>query len=191
MYFLSPATKQCIARWDLWRIRLQLSEVFWPIERLNRQLSCRCSADSLPRDEGSNVECSRSKLWSTGSSCSFPCAEEPTGLRLALCCKIRGIPRQFLMVKGGFSFREQSKVEAVPSENAWPTHTGQMIMFLYLFADHAHPPQTQISRRPHTNSELNYMVCGQSDSTNFPLLESLDEQRRLVPAETERLTAQP
>lgn len=73
--------------------------------RLKRQLSCRCRADSLPRDDGLNMECSRSMLPSAGSSCSFPCAGEPMGLRLALCCTMRGMPREFLMVKGAFSFR--------------------------------------------------------------------------------------
>lgn len=94
-----------VGRNDCWTTWWE-SEAFSPMVRLNRQLSCRCRADSLPRDDDSYMECSRSMLWSTHSSCSFPCAGEPTGLRLALCCTMRGIPREFLMVKGAFSFSE-------------------------------------------------------------------------------------
>lgn len=98
--------------------------------RLNRQLSCRCRADSLPRDDGSNMECSRSMLWPSDSSCNFPCAGEPISLRLALCRTIRGTPRQFLMVNGAFSFRDGSKVEAVASENAWSKQTKKVLRFI-------------------------------------------------------------
>ncbi len=123
--------------------------------RLNRQLSCRCRVDSLPRDERSNVECSRSMLWSTDSSCSFPCTKEPTGLMLALCCTMRGMPREFLMVKGAFSFREESKVEAVPSENAWSKHRNdKLVMFIYnwLFCCYS------FIHRIKKNNDLSYRV---------------------------------
>lgn len=81
------------------------SEGRWPIVRLNRQLSWRWRAESFPLNDDSNTEWTRSTLWSTGSSWSFPRAGSPTGFKLALCCTIRGIPRAFLRVKGGFSFR--------------------------------------------------------------------------------------
>lgn len=55
------------------------------MDRLKRQLSCRCRADSLPRVDSSAVECSRSRLSPTGSSWSFPCAVESLGLMLAPC----------------------------------------------------------------------------------------------------------
>lgn len=85
--------------------------------RLNRQLSCRCKADNFPREEGSNTECSRSRHCPSASSWSLPCTDALIGLRLALCCTMSGIPRQFLMVKGAFSFKEESQLEAAPSEN--------------------------------------------------------------------------
>lgn len=69
-----------------------------------------------------------------------------------------------------------------------------MIMFLYLFADHTHAAQTRINRRSHTNSVLNHInrCVVRVTAQNFPLLESLDEQRRSLPAqETDRLTGQP
>lgn len=64
---------------------MPITKVLLPMDRLKRQLSCRCRVDSFPRVDSSAVECSRSRLWPTGSSWSFPCAVEVFGLRLAPC----------------------------------------------------------------------------------------------------------
>lgn len=97
--------------------------------RLNRELSCRCRADSLPLDDIWNLVCSRSMLWSTDSSWSFPCTEDPTALRSVPCCTMRGIPRAFLMVKDAFSFTVKSGVEEVPSENACKQHSNDFSLY--------------------------------------------------------------
>lgn len=77
-----------------------------PMLRLKRQLSCLCSVDNFTRVEKSNIEYSKSKDSPTPTSWTLLWDGETAKRRLTLCWMISGMPREFWIVNGAFSFRE-------------------------------------------------------------------------------------
>lgn len=77
-----------------------------PILRLKRQLSCLCSVDSFARVENSNIEYSKSNDSPTPTSGILLWVGESATRRLALCWMNSGVPREFWIVNGAFSFSE-------------------------------------------------------------------------------------